>query len=345
MDASSFVRGLLDDQEDPQQPQYVQGNDFPARAYGLLDQLFPDPYKAAGDAVKQYRGGDVLGAFETMFGSMPTTGAITAYHGSPHSFDKFSLDKIGTGEGAQAYGHGLYFADNEAVAHAYRDALSGMSYSIDGTPASSGLKASEAIWNMSDLPEQARYQAGWHINRDYPLTDALQHLETVSPTAHAALKAAMDAGRISEVKNPGHMYQVKINADPEKFLDYDSPISAQPPAARAYMDQELRRYLGSAYAGQISNFEGKAAGDILEQSKGRAFTSPEVAAEIHAAGIPGIRYLDEGSRGTGEGSRNYVVFDDSLIDILKKYGLAGLLGGGAASYATGNQQAQPAPLL
>jgi hypothetical protein len=76
MDASRFVRGLLDDQEDPQQPQYVQANDFPARTYGLLDQLLPDPYKAAGDAVKQYQGGDVLGAFETMFGGMPTTGAL-----------------------------------------------------------------------------------------------------------------------------------------------------------------------------------------------------------------------------------------------------------------------------
>lgn len=46
---------------------------------------------------------------------------ITAYHGSPHDFDKFSLDKIGTGEGAQAYGHGLYFADSEGVARSYRD--------------------------------------------------------------------------------------------------------------------------------------------------------------------------------------------------------------------------------
>ena len=31
---------------------------------------------------------------------------ITAYHGSPHTFDKFNPAKIGTGEGAQAYGHG-----------------------------------------------------------------------------------------------------------------------------------------------------------------------------------------------------------------------------------------------
>ena len=81
MDASGFIRGLLDDQEDPQQPQYVASNDFGPRAYGLLDQLFPDPYKASGDAVAQYKKGDLLGAFETMFGSMPTTGALSASRG------------------------------------------------------------------------------------------------------------------------------------------------------------------------------------------------------------------------------------------------------------------------
>ncbi len=41
------------------------------------------------------------------------------YHGSPHAFDQFKLDKIGTGEGAQAYGHGLYFAENPGVAKQY----------------------------------------------------------------------------------------------------------------------------------------------------------------------------------------------------------------------------------
>src|SRR6478752_1118967 len=40
---------------------------------------------------------------------------IKAYHSSPHDFDKFDLKKIGTGEGAQVYGHGLYFAENPAV--------------------------------------------------------------------------------------------------------------------------------------------------------------------------------------------------------------------------------------
>ena len=42
-----------------------------------------------------------------------------AYHGSPHLFEKFAMSKIGTGEGAQAFGHGLYFAENPRVAKGY----------------------------------------------------------------------------------------------------------------------------------------------------------------------------------------------------------------------------------
>ena len=46
--------------------------------------------------------------------------SVIAWHGTPHTVDKFSTDKIGTGEGAQAYGYGLYFADRRAVGEQYR---------------------------------------------------------------------------------------------------------------------------------------------------------------------------------------------------------------------------------
>lgn len=44
---------------------------------------------------------------------------VEAYHGSPYSFDKFTTDKIGTGEGAQAFGWGLYFTDLKGIAISY----------------------------------------------------------------------------------------------------------------------------------------------------------------------------------------------------------------------------------
>lgn len=40
----------------------------------------------------------------------------TAFHGSPHKFNKFNLENIGTGEGAQSHGWGLYFAKDRSVA-------------------------------------------------------------------------------------------------------------------------------------------------------------------------------------------------------------------------------------
>lgn len=57
---------------------------------------------------------------------------------------------------------------------------------------------------------------------------------------------------------------------------------------------------------------------------------------------PGIKYLDQGSRSAGEGSRNYVVFDDALVSILRKYGLLPPAVAGAAA-ASGQDQAQARP--
>ena len=47
-----------------------------------------------------------------------------AWHGSPHDFDTFDLGAIGTGEGNQVHGWGLYFAKDKKVSDLYRRELS-----------------------------------------------------------------------------------------------------------------------------------------------------------------------------------------------------------------------------
>lgn len=49
----------------------------------------------------------------------------TAFHGSPHKFEKFDLGAVGTGTGIQAHGWGLYFAFSKNTAKRYRDGLKG----------------------------------------------------------------------------------------------------------------------------------------------------------------------------------------------------------------------------
>jgi hypothetical protein len=44
----------------------------------------------------------------------------SVFHGTAAKFDRFSLDHIGTGEGSQSFGWGLYFAGNKSVAKFYK---------------------------------------------------------------------------------------------------------------------------------------------------------------------------------------------------------------------------------
>jgi hypothetical protein len=56
----------------------------------------------------------------------------SAYHGTPHNFEKFDLGAIGSGEGAQAHGWGLYFAaDKEIADERYRKRLTNNQYVIE----------------------------------------------------------------------------------------------------------------------------------------------------------------------------------------------------------------------
>ena len=72
-----------------------------------------------------------------------------AWHGSPHDFDEFDLGAIGSGEGNQAHGWGLYFAKDKKVSKLYKEVLS----KVQGSNKSSLFKVE--IPNETELlPEQ-----------------------------------------------------------------------------------------------------------------------------------------------------------------------------------------------
>lgn len=71
-------------------------------------------------------GADMAHLVRSQQGSVPdVTRGTVAYHGSPHRFEKFTTKAMGTGEGAQTFGWGLYFADEQDVAKSYRRSLTG----------------------------------------------------------------------------------------------------------------------------------------------------------------------------------------------------------------------------
>jgi hypothetical protein len=281
-------------------------------------------------------------------------GAIKAFHGSPHDFDKFDTSKIGTGEGAQAYGHGLYFAEKEGTAKAYRDALGGslpdgwaQKYPESARGYIRGVVGD--IMSGKLTPEQGAKHVA---NANSPMRQY--------PSDQLAAELA-DGARLAK----GRMYEVAIDADPDQFLDWDAPLSQQSEhvqkavgkAAKStkyeIVDKSLQnrpnflikvdgQVVGSSNTREqaIANAEEMIESWSDPQETGQAlykqaagFYAPggptsqlpsqvQASQRLKEAGIPGIKYLDSGSRAAGEGSRNYVVFDDRLVSILKKYGIA-----------------------
>ncbi|MBB5221076.1 hypothetical protein HNP73_000997 [Amaricoccus macauensis] len=78
------------------------------------------------------------------------------------------------------------------------------------------------------------------------------------------------------------MYEVRIDADPDEFLDWDEPLSEQ---------SELVR---SVYAALRES-------SLPAGAEGLDGANSALAEALRGAGIKGLRYLDEGSRASGEG--------------------------------------------
>jgi len=265
------------------------------------------------------RSADLAGLVTLGAGAVPAEAnslrsGIKAYHGSPHDFDRFDLSKIGTGEGAQAYGHGLYFAENEAVAQGYKQALQ----QTDLGPFDEiGIPPKD--WNAARMFVQNSDPSQPHIAaRDFAQWTGRE----VTPELVDAFKRA---------KKPGHMYEVAIKADPERFLDWDKPLREQGAAVQDKvwsglrdngLNQTMANYLVNEKSGADA-YSAMTRGAYEPQRMMLDGGAPRATNTLYQHGLPGIKYLDAGSRTAGDGSRNYVVFDDNLIDIMRKYGLAG----------------------
>lgn len=241
-------------------------------------------------------------------------GVIKAYHGSPHRFDRFSMENIGSGEGAQAYGHGLYFAENPGVAKSYQEQLSGTGSLTRGNTAQKGSVAQRlsnafggdgTVWDRGDrnIEDVAKRMAndvssGPAGETVYKFDDGSQFI------SFGDFWDVTDARSIDE----GAFYDVKLDVDHEDLLDWDKSVSTQGPKIQAAVDI-IGKDMPNVDLSEVKT------GAELYKTLSRKFGDVGASKILNAAGIPGIRYLDAGSRSSGEGTRNVVMFRDDLISI------------------------------
>jgi hypothetical protein len=293
---------------------------------------------------------------------------IKAYHGSPHDFPpvrelempdgavvyqsmddavpegaqviaehplgRFDMSKLGTGEGAQAYGQGLYFAESEDVARGYRDSLAsrrpsptykGRGYDqLDGSEyrALSAIER-EVRYNKNLSPKEAKEAAITSLSQQKK-----RAAENIDPAIRGErLKdydedlSALRAMSPDDIVIGGRMYEVNIDADPDELVDWDAPVGDQPKAVQEIVEAYKQ---GGDQSLSLKERFGFPSDPTDEQIMKRAVSAPGIIEQFKERGIKGVKYADAFTRHKPKDKRsnNYVIFDPRIIEISKKYGIS-----------------------
>jgi len=261
---------------------------------------------------------------------------IVAYHGSPHSFDQFDSSKIGTGEGVQAYGHGLYLAESPDVATSYKNLVQRdpTRLTVDGAVVSPDTMYGRHAEDVARIGVKATLQK---------IDDSIRFNEKYAPdmaSLYKSLRAQIEALDPSRVNlKEGNLYKVDL-PDPlvARMLDWDKPLSQQAPQVQKGLEpivapiRAVMREPADAKWGELAspqNYDplGKDLLQLLAADQSMSpqnvlsgGVGPRAASRARAMGIPGIRYLDGGSRGAGAGTSNFVVFpgEENALTILER---------------------------
>ena len=196
---------------------------------------------------------------------------ITTWHGSPHIFQKFDMSKLGTGEGAQAYGSGMYTAVNPLVAKGYQESLAGKAFSLKPETERLGI----------DLPISARGEFMRQAQAKLPPEKLAKNLQNANiESRDLPVDKLTELFKTYQEKSGGNMYKVDLpDTHIRRMLDWDAPIKEQPIVVR-----NLAKSLGI----DMNDLGGDLLAKVGKDEAGRKV--------MQDAGIRGVKYLDERSR-------------------------------------------------
>ena len=248
----------------------------------------------------------------------------SAWHGSPHDFDTFDLGAIGTGEGNQAHGWGLYFAKNKEIAQAYKDVLG-----IDSVEIING----DTKYRLNDDIEWYDNKTKLIIDAENPLSMALTTLseegestkaiknltdfinskkDNKSDYVVAQVKRAEQAIQILKDNNfDTHQWNTMFEVDiPENeyLLNEQKNIEKQSPIVKKAVSQ-ISNELNSSMLNN-SNLSGKEFYRLLSKELGGDKLASQKLSDF---GVKGITYKGE------QDGICFVVFDDKAIKVIEKY--------------------------
>lgn len=251
-------------------------------------------------------------------GNNPDIRFRPAYHGSAADFDKFDLNHVGEGEGAQAHGYGIYVTFDKNTGIGYANKLAG----------------NKVVWDGIESYTSSHQVAESVVNSDYKgnIKLAKKSLALAWPAnmrpeyAKIIIDSDIDDWKVNQ--NQRNLYSVEIPEntgnnyiDEEKFYKPGDDILVR--IASAFKEKYPNYYNDSRYVGlrrledDIRNAYNnrkivKVSGEGIYRDLSDVLgSSRKASAFLNSIGIVGITY--EGVR-DGECA---VIFDSSDVEIME----------------------------
>lgn len=268
---------------------------------------------------------------------------VEAWHGSPYAFDRFTTEKIGTGEGAQAFGWGLYFTDLESIAKNYAEKLA-------GGKAENIVFLRKGVWegdwgkeiSLKTLLYGGILDLGAIDKIQTAILDGAKNKESILKYLERQLNYDTDAKKaydfvnekVEKINAPSKaLYKVSLHKgkSPSEYtwLEWDKPVSADNiiKINKALEQRGIpavpKKYMEVGFDGRVSaGMKGKEVYSELVKIFGDEYKvewGKQASLFLLENGIDGIKYPAESiARGaTSDTARgfNYVVFDENAVSI------------------------------
>jgi hypothetical protein len=293
----------------------------------LMPNLAIEPYSNTKGLIEQL---NQKGSNLTQSPANETNTGLELYHGSPHAFENFDISQLGSGEGAQAFGHGLYFTNSKDIANIYANALSSKKHFWEFLKNGNELSLTKKDFDFVKKELDALGSDGY-VTEQHGLNDILVDRKPRSaPEVIEALSYLFGKGAKNALSNNtrGELGKFDLTEDQiDRLLEIKKKISnpqlyqvavheGKKPSEFDYI--EWRDKLSKSQTAKIGldlpdNLTGEQAYKFLSKKLG----SDKAASDyLLSKSIDGITYKSyEGTGGKDGKGRNYVVFNDKAVSV------------------------------
>lgn len=239
------------------------------------------------------------------------------FHGSPHAFESFDHSKMGTGEGAQAYGWGTYVTEVQGIARSYAKMEKHVEVKFIGSY--------DDQWQFNIISNMLNYLRS-DISRGFSLKEKFE--DAKSRLKRYKYNGDVNAGifidnlsiRDFDVKySTRNLYTVDIPDDNgSNYLHWEKSINEQPQGVKEKIEEMSGDGLIGRLFGALVGNRDVSLGDRYKSLTRAGNVSPqELSQALSEEGFVGISYpAQHQSGGRKDGARNYVIFKEEDAKVI-----------------------------